>query len=678
MDFIFMLTRNDRTIDDAAHLVDAACELGVRHIGFKDIGVPFATMRDVADRIRRRGGISYLEVVSTTSEAVARSLETARALGVDRILGGTDLHAAMRSSEVSTRYFPFAGKPVGHPTRLEGSADVVAEHCRAARAAGCAGVDLLAYRATEANPLDLVRAARTALTGKTLIVAGSVNSTERIHALAAAGADAFTIGSAVFDGAFSPSKGSFREQILDILEACDTRRRWPREQQGNSSAIAMNAAPDSADAIEQLLRATIPTPTAAAPIAIPVRSIVIENTLRGVEADVVRPLALGQRLAVVSDPATYEALGRRVRSALSAIATIVPVRLQFVRTRIARTVAAVREACESVDALVAVGSGTINDLCKYAAAQDGKPYVVFATAPSMNGYTSMNAAITVDGHKRSLAPGRLWRLHRSRSVSPRRRPNDSRRSRRFALPADRAGDWLLSHHLLGTPYRSAPFVDAGAGRAEAFDAPEALMAGDLDAMRRSPARSCCPARHDHLRRQLSLRARESTSSATASTCARRPIAATTFTVSRWRWHADHGEDPAADACRRPPMLDARRHRGDLAHRFGAQLGASCWHEFLPKRAVAQAAATLSRRATDCWSDLNDALGRCRCSRASLRIMTRAEGPTTRRTSVSPPRCTRAPSATRVSCATGTRSSISPTIPAVSRAGGPASGAVLIA
>jgi hypothetical protein len=58
-----------------------------------------------------------------------------------------------------------------------------------------------------------------------LIVAGSVNSKQRIHALAEAGVDAFTIGSAVFDGAFSPAKGSFRGQILDILEACDTAPR---------------------------------------------------------------------------------------------------------------------------------------------------------------------------------------------------------------------------------------------------------------------------------------------------------------------------------------------------------------------------------------------------------------------------------------------------------------------
>jgi len=221
VDFIFMLTRNDRTIEDAASHVDAACDLGVRHIGFKDVGVPFATMQELAASVRRHGGVCYLEVVSTTREAMLRSLEAGRALGVDRILGGTDLDAAVSILGDLSRYFPFPGRPVGHPTLLEGSAELVADHCRAARAKGCAGVDLLAYRATQAEPLDLVRAARAALPGGTLIVAGSVNSTQRIHALAQAGADAFTIGSAVFDGAFSPAKGSLRGQILDILEACD-------------------------------------------------------------------------------------------------------------------------------------------------------------------------------------------------------------------------------------------------------------------------------------------------------------------------------------------------------------------------------------------------------------------------------------------------------------------------
>ena len=46
-----MLTRNDRTVEDAEDLVDAVCDLGVRHIGFKDVGVPPATMQ----RARRAG-----------------------------------------------------------------------------------------------------------------------------------------------------------------------------------------------------------------------------------------------------------------------------------------------------------------------------------------------------------------------------------------------------------------------------------------------------------------------------------------------------------------------------------------------------------------------------------------------------------------------------------------------
>ena len=220
MDFIFMLTRHDRTIDDAEDVVDSVCELGVRHIGFKDIGVSRETLQRVVRRIRAHRATCYLEVVSTTREAVALSLEAGAALGVDCILGGTDLDAAERALGSLDGYFPFPGRPAGHPTKLGGTPDQVEQDARAARARGCGGVDLLAYRATEADPLDLVRAARRGVNGGRLIVAGSVHCAQQIHALAAAGADAFTIGSAVFDGTFSPTKGSLRGQILDILDAC--------------------------------------------------------------------------------------------------------------------------------------------------------------------------------------------------------------------------------------------------------------------------------------------------------------------------------------------------------------------------------------------------------------------------------------------------------------------------
>ena len=122
MDFIFMLTRRDRTVDDAEELVAAVCDLGVRHVGFKDVGVPPATMERVVARIHAHHALCYLEVVSTTAGAVASSVATGAALGVDCILGGKDLDAARRALGGLDRYFPFPGRPIGHPTRLEGTA----------------------------------------------------------------------------------------------------------------------------------------------------------------------------------------------------------------------------------------------------------------------------------------------------------------------------------------------------------------------------------------------------------------------------------------------------------------------------------------------------------------------------------------------------------------------------
>ncbi len=43
---------------------------------------------------------------------------------------------------------------------------------------------------------------------------------------------------------------------------------------------------------------------------------------------------------------------------------------------------------KEVDCIVAVGSGTINDLARYTAYISSLPYVIFATAASMDGYTS--------------------------------------------------------------------------------------------------------------------------------------------------------------------------------------------------------------------------------------------------------------------------------------------------
>jgi glycerol-1-phosphate dehydrogenase [NAD(P)+] len=52
---------------------------------------------------------------------------------------------------------------------------------------------------------------------------------------------------------------------------------------------------------------------------------------------------------------------------------------------------------------VAVGSGTINDIVKRSAHECERPYMCFATAASMDGYTAFGASIEKDGLKQTLS-----------------------------------------------------------------------------------------------------------------------------------------------------------------------------------------------------------------------------------------------------------------------------------
>jgi hypothetical protein len=220
MDFVFMLTRDDRTVDNALDVLDEVRSLGLRHIGFKDVGIEPAARAALHRRIKDLGATSYLELVSTSPAAVLESAKNARELGVDHLLGGTQVEAVLGILAGSgVAYLPFPGRPVGHPTRLGGVAEDVARDCERYCALGAAGVDLLAYRATEADPLALVRAARAACKG-TLLVAGGIGSAVQVRALAAAGVDAFTVGSAAFDGSFAPGERTLRGQLKAVLDAC--------------------------------------------------------------------------------------------------------------------------------------------------------------------------------------------------------------------------------------------------------------------------------------------------------------------------------------------------------------------------------------------------------------------------------------------------------------------------
>lgn len=65
----------------------------------------------------------------------------------------------------------------------------------------------------------------------------------------------------------------------------------------------------------------------------------------------------------------------------------------------------VQEKLEDSDLIVGIGSGVIQDLCKYVSFESGIPYIIVATAPSMDGYASNGAAMITGGMKVTYPAG---------------------------------------------------------------------------------------------------------------------------------------------------------------------------------------------------------------------------------------------------------------------------------
>jgi glycerol-1-phosphate dehydrogenase [NAD(P)+] len=392
----------------------------------------------------------------------------------------------------------------------------------------------------------------------------------------------------------------------------------------------MSTPADAPDVLRQLMQGEWIDPDGGSPVGVPVPAVAIERSLRGLEAELVASLGLGGRLAVVSDATTRAVLGERVARALDPLAVVLPVVLAGQPHADADTAAKLRQACASADALIAVGSGTINDLCKYAAAADGKPYAVFATAPSMNGYASTNAAITVDGHKQSLAAAAPAGVFMDLDVLAQAPARMIRAGLGDSLCRSTAqADWLLSHHLLGTPYRRAPFALLAQDESRLLDEAEALFTGDPEAMR-GLARTLVLSGHgmticggsypasqgEHL---LSHYIDMFAPPGRDAFFHGEQVAVATLTMARLQEEVLAAGPPRLQAC----VVT----RATLQRLFGAAAGESCWREFEPKRLSAEAAAKFSQRIADVWDDTVRALRSVMLPASRLAtVLARVNGP----------------------------------------------------
>lgn len=362
--------------------------------------------------------------------------------------------------------------------------------------------------------------------------------------------------------------------------------------------------------IDAILAGRVEDPDGGPNLSVPSKSIVIEESLDGREADLVTDLDFGSRLAVVSDCNTREILAERVERALSSIAQVEPIVLPGTPHADMETVALLERESARADALVAVGAGTINDLCKLASARADKPYAVFATAPSMNGYTSVNAAITVGGLKKTLpaqgAAGVFMDL-RVLAAAPKRMIlsgfGDS-----ICRPTAQT-DWLLAHFLWGAPYREAPYRLLAEDERALLSEPEALTTGGLDTM-------------ECLARTLVLSGFGMTICGASTPASQgehmishfmdmlppsgwpgafhgEQIAVTTLTVARLQERV-----LAADTPRLMPTALARE---DVHAVFGDELGAMCWEEFEQKCLTAKEAEHINARLEANWGGFRERL-----------------------------------------------------------------------
>jgi glycerol-1-phosphate dehydrogenase [NAD(P)+] len=331
------------------------------------------------------------------------------------------------------------------------------------------------------------------------------------------------------------------------------------------------------------------------------------------------------------DPDTRLVLGAHVAASLAADFVVDTVGLcshphpdmDAVRSVMAQTPAA--------DALVAVGSGSINDIVKYAAHLDNKPYMVFGTAPSMNGYTSVSAAITEGGLKKSLgatlpvgvfldldvlaaAPSRLIAAGFGDSL---------------ARPTAQT-DWLMAHLLLGKLYREAPFQLLADDEDALIANASGLKHGDLRAVEilvrtlilSGLGMTLCggsyPASQgEHLiAHYLDMRGRNLPPAYHGE-----HIALTTLTMARLQERIL--ARPSFELRPTPETLEG------LVAIFGESLGRSCWDAFRPKILDADALSPLNRRLADEWPAIRERLRKVGRPASQLAAALRAAGaPTT--------------------------------------------------
>lgn len=346
-------------------------------------------------------------------------------------------------------------------------------------------------------------------------------------------------------------------------------------------------------------------------VTIPISEIAIRDTLDGAEP---RLMALagftGKKLAVVSDRFTHDALAARIISNLEAAGfTVDDVVWRNPHCSDAGA-EELRALTRDAEAVIAVGSGTINDSVKYATFQDGKPFATFPTSP-MTAHFTGTASVSFGGFKKSLTThdpkGVFVDLEVLRGC-PKRLTWSAYAD--VVCRTTAQVDWLLSHRLLGTPYRDTAYHLLAIDEARLLDSADAVAAGDFEAIAMvarmnglmglgtSFGRTThCGSMAEHmLSHYIDMFAGE----AHPGTHHGEQVGVATLAMSRLQHRIlDRGEPPTL----KPTKVDKEA----IEARFGRELATACLEQFEAKRFDQRKVDQLNRKLADAWPDLTEEL-----------------------------------------------------------------------
>ena len=339
--------------------------------------------------------------------------------------------------------------------------------------------------------------------------------------------------------------------------------------------------------------------------------IAIQESLDGLEAELLRGIGVAGDLAVVADASTWDAMGARVFAACQAAGmapreVVLPARPHADL----ETAEALAARVRGVAHVAAVGSGTINDLCKYVTAQDGRSCSVFGTAASMDGYTSSTASMGLpSGLKVSLKAQAPRGVFLDLGVIAAAPPRMAAAGFGDCLCSSVARiDWWMSHRLLGSFFKEEPYLISAENDEIMNVCAAGIGRGELNAIGylvRGLTLSGLGISFTQVSNHGSMSEHQISHYIDCFARERHPgtlhgqqvgVASLTMAALQERILAE-----AAAPVMQPTQLD----EADMIRRMGPAIGAQCAEEYRKKALDADGAAALNAKLAEIWPSLRE-------------------------------------------------------------------------